>query len=124
ALDQVALLHRCIAGLVGGAISQDQGYPAWAPDPASPLLAVARRAVRLVTGREASVRAIHAGLECGVIKARFPGMDAVSIGPTITGPHSPDERVHIPSVGEFYRILTEILESAGHAPAGGQGSGA
>jgi dipeptidase D len=117
-LDQIASLHRCIADLVGGAVSQDQGYPAWTPDPSSPLLAAAGRAVRRVTGREAAVRAIHAGLECGVIKARLPGMDAVSVGPTIRSPNSPHERVHIPSVGEFYRILTEILASAG------QGAGA
>lgn len=114
-LDQTAALHRYITDLVGGVIRQDRGYPAWTPDPQSPLLSVARRAIRSVTGREASVRAIHAGLECGVIKAGFPGMDAVSIGPTITGPHSPHERVHIPSVGEFYLILREILSSAGQA---------
>jgi len=69
------------------------------------------QAVQQVLGRPAAVRAIHAGLECGVIKDKFEGMDAISLGPTIRGAHSPDERVHIGSVHSFWKILLETLRS-------------
>ena len=54
---------------------------------------------------------IHAGLECGLFKKPYPDMDMVSIGPTITGPHSPDEQVHIESVGQYWILLTELLKA-------------
>ena len=63
-----------------------------------------------MTGEEAKYEAIHAGLECGLIGEKFPGMDMISIGPTIQHPHSPDERVHIGSVETFYRHVLKILE--------------
>ncbi len=104
-------LHRSIARLSGARIEQDQGYPGWNPDPSSKLLEHAREAVQQVLGRPAAVRAIHAGLECGVIKDRFEGMDVISLGPTIRGAHSPDERVHIGSVDSFWKILLATLRS-------------
>ena len=65
---------------------------------------------------EAHLRgAIHAGLECGVIGERAPGMDMVSFGPTITGAHSPDERVEIPSVEKFWNLLLELLAELAEA---------
>lgn len=109
ALSWVAELHGSIAGLSGARIEQDQGYPGWNPDPSSKLLAYAREGVQRVLGQQSAVRAIHAGLECGVIKDRFQGMDAISLGPTIRGAHSPDERVHIDSVSSFWKILIETL---------------
>ena len=54
---------------------------------------------------------VHAGLECGIIGAKFPGMDMVSFGPTIIGAHSPDEKVHIPAVQKFWQILLKTLET-------------
>ena len=60
-------------------------------------------------GSEPKVAAIHAGLECGIIGKKIPGMDMISFGPVIEAPHSPDERVHIESVGRFYRLLTATL---------------
>lgn len=63
-----------------------------------------------VIGREAKVGAIHAGLECGVIGERIPGMDMVSFGPTIRGAHSPDERVLVPTVQPFWTALLLILQ--------------
>ena len=62
-----------------------------------------------VLGSEPTVQAIHAGLECGLIGEKVPGMDMISFGPQIEAPHSPDERVKIPSVGEFWRLLTAVL---------------
>jgi len=60
-------------------------------------------------GSPPEVKAIHAGLECGIIGRKIPGMDMISFGPVIEAPHSPDERVHIDSVGRFYRLLTATL---------------
>ena len=67
---------------------------------------------------EPEVAAIHAGLECGIIGKKVPGMDMISFGPIIEFPHSPDERVEIGSVGRFYRLLVETLEALGRGPQG------
>ena len=63
-----------------------------------------------VAGSEAEVGAVHAGLECGIIGEKYPGMDMISVGPQIEFPHSPDERVKVHTVATFYRILTRTLE--------------
>jgi dipeptidase D len=61
-------------------------------------------------GVEPIVNAVHAGLECGILGGRYPGMDMISFGPTIKHPHSPDEKCHIPSVGKCWKFLTAVLE--------------
>ncbi len=99
-----------IAGLAGAAIEQDPGYPGWHPDLRSPLLSVVKAVEERVYGREPNIVAVHAGLECGIIGEKVPGMDMVSIGPQIEAPHSPNERVHIESVGRFWRLLTAVLD--------------
>ena len=109
ALSWVAEIHRSIATLACASIEQDQSYPGWNPDPSSKLLTYASEGAWKVLGRPPSVRAIHAGLECGVIRERVKGMDAISMGPTIVAPHSPDERVHIESVKVFWDILVQTL---------------
>jgi len=111
ALEWVADLHTSLAEMANACCEQDEGYPTWNPDPGSKLLEQAKKAVYSVIGREARVKAIHAGLECGVIKKNFKDMDALSIGPTIEGAHSPDERVHIESVETFYHIIIETLKN-------------
>jgi dipeptidase D len=63
-------------------------------------------------GVEPGVVAMHAGLECGILGATYPNWDMISIGPTIQHPHSPDERVHILSVGRFWKVLLKLLENA------------
>ncbi len=108
-LEWVCDHHVSLSGLARAHIEQDDGYPGWVPDPDSSLLKIAKAAVERVLGREADVRAIHAGLECGVIKKKFEEMEAISIGPTIRGPHSPNERVHIASVQNFWEILIHTL---------------
>ena len=105
--DRVAL----IAGLAGADASTDAGYPAWEPDMASPLLARCREVHVRELGAEPVVEIIHAGLECGVIGAKRPGMDMISFGPTIKDPHSPNERLHLPSVEPVYRYMKAILAS-------------
>jgi dipeptidase D len=101
---------RAIAELAGAAVEQPPAYPGWQPNPASPLLALVQDVYAARTGHRAEVRAIHAGLECGLIGERVPGLDMVSLGPQIEHAHSPDERVHIPSVERFYDLLCTILK--------------
>ena len=94
----------------GMAVRHGSGYPAWQPDLSSPLLAVAKETYRSLFGDDAQVKAIHAGLECGIIREKFPEMDMISLGPTIESAHSPGERVNIPSAGEFWQLLAGLLD--------------
>ncbi len=98
------------AELAGGEATQSEGYPGWKPDMSSALLATLKRVHVATFGKEAAIQAIHAGLECGLIGEKFPGMDMSSFGPQIEFPHSPDERVLIPSVGRFWQLLTATLD--------------
>lgn len=102
---------RALGALAGARVEEGAGYPGWKPDLSSPLLAVTKKLHAEVLGYEAHVGAIHAGLECGIIGEKVPGMDMISFGPTINFPHSPDERVEIATVGRFYRLLTRTLEA-------------
>jgi len=85
------------------------GYPAWKPNPDSPLLKKAKEIYQNLFGKEPEVKAIHAGLECGIIGDKFPGMDMISFGPTIEGAHSPDERVQISTVEKFWKFVEALL---------------
>jgi dipeptidase D len=107
-----ALRHRirAIAHLAGATAELGDAYPGWKPDLDSPILATVREVYAEHLGRQPHVKAVHAGLETGIIGEKVPGMDMVSIGPQIEFPHSPDERVKIPSVDEFYTLLVRVLE--------------
>ncbi len=107
-----------IAELAEAAVEAGHGYPGWKPDLRSPLLATVKAVQRGVYGREPKIIAVHAGLECGIIGEKAPGMDMVSIGPQIEAPHSPNERVAIESVGRFWRVLTEVLDRLSAGAAG------
>lgn len=95
--------------LAGGAVHQDEGYPGWTPNVNSQILNLMKRTYSELFGKEPEVKAIHAGLECGIIGEKFPGMDMISFGPTILGAHSPDERVEIKSVEKFWDLLVAVL---------------
>lgn len=110
ALRDVLNSLAALARLAGATWEEQNQYPGWQPDLDSRSLAVARQAYHRLYGQEPIVTAVHAGLECGLIGERVPGMDMVSFGPQITGPHAPGERVHIPSVGRFWSLLTEVLK--------------
>ena len=99
-----------IASLAGASVELPPGYPGWMPDLDSKLLKVAMAAYKAVMGKKARYEAIHAGLECGLIGEKFPGMDMISYGPSLKAPHSPDEKVKIPDVGSFYKHTLKILE--------------
>ncbi len=97
--------------LAGGTARLGTPYPGWKPNPASPTLALLGELHRRRTGQEPLVDSVHAGLECAILGATYPNWDMVSIGPSIRSPHSPDERVEIASVGNFWTLLTAALEA-------------
>jgi dipeptidase D len=99
---------------LSGCVAETSGhYPGWAPNPASPLLALCREVYRASFGGEPMNEVIHAGLECGLIGGKYPGMDMVSFGPTIRGAHAPGEMVEVHSVEYCWRLLREILAALG-----------
>ncbi len=91
-------------------MKEDDGYPGWKPNLDSEVLKVSKQVHQELFGIAPAVKAIHAGLECGIIGEKYSGMDMVSMGPQIEFPHSPGERVKISSVGNFYRLLVKTLE--------------
>ncbi len=84
-------------------------YPGWAPNPNSPLLALCQSVYQREYGEAAKVAVIHAGLECGIIGAKYPELDIVSFGPTIRGAHAPGESIEVVSVARTWALLTAIL---------------
>ena len=97
--------------LGGAQIKHGDGYPGWKPNVNSPILQTCSEGYKKIFGTEPKVLAIHAGLECGVIGGKYPGMDMISFGPTIKGAHSPDERIEIASVQKFWDFTLGILKS-------------
>lgn len=95
--------------LIHADISTEGGYPGWAPNPSSPLLALCRQTYQREFNDESQVHVIHAGLECGIIGDKYPQMDMVSFGPTIRGAHVPGERVEVASVGHCWTLIKAIL---------------
>ena len=95
--------------LAGAEVKQGSGYPGWKPNTNSPIMKVCADTYRDLYGKEPEIMAIHAGLETGLFLTKYPYLDMVSIGPTMEGVHSPDERLYIPSVGTFYASLKEVL---------------
>jgi dipeptidase D len=101
---------RAVAMLSGAKTSEEEPYPGWKPDLDSKILALSKKVYKDMYNEDPVIEAIHAGLECGIIGEKFPGMDMVSIGPTIKYPHSPEEQVHISTVDKFYKLVLKILE--------------
>ncbi len=96
--------------LAGCRVKHSDGYPGWTPNPDSRVLKVGVEVYKKMYGREPIVRAIHAGLECGLIGEKYPNMDMISYGPTLRGVHSPDERIEIKTVEMFWNQTLEILK--------------
>lgn len=110
--DMIAAQVASVGRLAGAKIKPSDGYPGWQPDVNSAVLNKGKEVYRNLFGKDPAVKAIHAGLECGIINDRVGGgVDTISFGPTIIGPHSPDERVAIDSVEKFYKYLTELVKS-------------
>jgi len=110
-LEALCLRIEGMARLSGVEAKTGEGYPSWAPNMKSPLLQRCVEVYKNAMGKEPKVEAIHAGLECGIIGAKYPGMDMISFGPTIKNPHSPSEMMHIPSLGLVWDFLVALLKS-------------
>ncbi|CAB5122124.1 Cytosol nonspecific dipeptidase (EC [Olavius algarvensis associated proteobacterium Delta 3] len=110
-LDEITVKVESVAVLAGTETRNANEYPSWAPDLSSPLLHRCRSVYQELFKKKPKVKALHAGLECGVIGAKCNGMDMISIGPTIRNPHSPDESLNVPSVGKVWEFLVALLKS-------------
>lgn len=97
--------------LAGAEYEHSDGYPGWTPNPNSKILQLSKEAWKKLFGEEPIVRAIHAGLECGLFSEKYPEMDMISYGPTLRGVHSPDERLLIPTVQKFWDFTVELLKN-------------
>ncbi|MBQ3148872.1 MAG: aminoacyl-histidine dipeptidase [Alistipes sp.] len=105
------LMVESVFVLAGADVKHSDGYPGWAPDPTSRLLQVSVDSYRKLFATEPKVRAVHAGLECGLFLEKYPDLEMVSFGPTIRGVHSPDERLEIATVDKFWRLLCDVVKS-------------
>lgn len=92
-------------------IEHSGSYPGWEPNPKSQILKIMKKGYERLYGKTPKVMAIHAGLECGILGRNYPEMDMISFGPTIRHPHSPDEKVLIPTVGKFWDYLLDTLKN-------------
>ncbi|KDD73988.1 hypothetical protein H632_c1675p1, partial [Helicosporidium sp. ATCC 50920] len=110
ALEAVRASIRRLGLLCGASVLQKAAYPGWVPEPDAPVVQAAAQAVQAVTGRKPELKAIHAGLECGVLAEKNPGTKCVSFGPTILGAHSPDERILVETVEPFYKATLGLME--------------
>lgn len=106
-----AKMVRTVCELAGFEANSGGGYPGWKPEPHSDIVQKLQKVHERVFGEPAKLIAMHAGLECGVIGEKYPGMQMVSFGPTIVGPHSPQEKVEISSVEGFWKYLVAVLEA-------------
>lgn len=109
--DQHGLNVAAAFELAGAKTSLDNAYPGWTPNMQSPLLALMKGVYKDMEGKEPEVKVIHAGLECGLLAKPYPNWDMVSFGPTIRRAHSPEERVHIESVGNFWNYFVKVVEA-------------
>jgi dipeptidase D len=97
--------------LAGAEVEQTEGYPGWNPNPSSAILNVSVNSYKRLFGVEPAVKAIHAGLECGLFLEKYPWLDMISFGPTILDPHSPSERINIKTTEKFWLLLLDILKN-------------
>ena len=101
---------EAVLALAGATVEHSEGYPGWTPNPSSSLLNSTIESYKTLFGVEPKVRAIHAGLECGLFLEKYPHLEMVSFGPTLRGVHSPDERLEIATVDKFWALLLDVLK--------------
>jgi dipeptidase D len=109
--DYVVNMVSSVFELAGAKITHNDGYPGWQPNPDSDILKHAQKEYEALFGKSPKVKAIHAGLECGLFLEKYPHLDMISIGPDMTDVHSPDEQMKISSVPKFWDFLVKILEN-------------
>ena len=108
--DNTANMVTAVFKLAGAQAWSTDGYPGWKPNPNSAILHVSEKVYQKMTGEKPHVISIHAGLECGLFLEKNPKLDMISCGPTITGAHSPDERIQISTVGKWWEFLVGLLK--------------
>lgn len=108
--ENAANMVSSVFNLAGAEVVHSDGYPGWSPNADSEILAITKESYQTLFNTEPVVRAIHAGLECGLFLEKYPGMDMISFGPTIRGAHSPDERIEIETVDKFWKHLVDVLD--------------
>lgn len=112
AKDAYATAIKCVFELAGAQVKLTGGYPGWKPDMDSDILKTMKVVYKDLYGNEPEVKAIHAGLECGILGGTYTNWDMISCGPTIRSPHSPDERVNIATVEKWWNYIVEVLKNA------------
>jgi dipeptidase D len=111
AKDDLQQQIQSVFDLAGAKSVFDGSYPGWKPNPASPILKTMQAIYNNKFGKIPEIKAIHAGLECGILGGAYPNWDMISFGPTIRYPHSPDEKVNIATVQKFWDFLVETLKN-------------
>lgn len=106
----IAYQVEALFKLAGAEVTHGDGYPGWQPNLESPIMAIARDAYKELYDVTPAIKAIHAGLECGLFLEKYPHLDMVSFGPTLQGVHSPSERMYIPAVEKFWGQIKRTLE--------------
>lgn len=106
--DVAAMVESCMK-LAGATVEHSAGYPGWRPNLSSEILKITLNSYRKLFGKDPQVRAIHAGLECGLIFEKYNGIDMISFGPTIRGAHTPEEKIEIRTAQMFWDLLLDVL---------------
>jgi dipeptidase D len=110
AKEELGSRMEAVFSLAGANVALSGGYPGWKPNMDSPILKTMQKVYQDKYGKVPEIKAIHAGLECGILGGKYPNWDMISFGPTIRFPHSPDEKVNIETVGKFWDFLLETLK--------------
>ncbi len=110
-MDEVTTIINATAALTGADSQSDSEFSPWTPDMQSALLKRCKEVYENVTGRQPAIQSLHAGLECAIIGDKYDGMDMISFGPTMEDPHSPNERLFIPSIGRVWDFMVALLGS-------------
>jgi dipeptidase D len=108
---QIANTVRSTFKLAGAQVEQTDGYPGWNPNPDSDILKITENSYKKLFNVNPAVKAIHAGLECGLFLEKYPYLDMISFGPTIVDPHSPSERISISTTEKFWQLLLDVLKN-------------
>jgi dipeptidase D len=112
-LDEITNSISATAAIAGTDTRCDSEYPPWIPNMQSALLELCQKIYKQVFDQEAKVKSVHAGLECAIIGNKYEGMDMISFGPDLRDPHSPNERLYIPSLGKVWQFMVALLKSYG-----------
>ena len=108
-INDISSMVRAVFEMAGAIVKHTDGYPGWTPNTDSEILKVTEASYEKLFGIKPVVRAIHAGLECGLFLEKYPDLDMISFGPTIKGAHSPDERIDIETTQKFWDLLLDVL---------------